>query len=107
MHRFRTAALCSFFLLLPLGCGSNDGGPLGVDEALDAGLVLQPYELCSDHSERHIPTFEDANLGAVIISALGIGVPEDLTCGLISGLTSLVGPYDPSMDQKVESLVGV
>ena len=37
-------------LLLPLGCGGSDGEPLGVDEPTDPRLILQPNELCSDHS---------------------------------------------------------
>ena len=82
-------------------------GPLGVGEPADSWLVLQPNELCSDHSERHIATFEDANLEAAIIGGLGIGAQEDLTCGLISELAVLVGPNGPLVDQKVENLVGV
>jgi hypothetical protein len=107
MRPVRTTALCGSLLLLPLGCGGNDGGPLGVDVPTDPGLVLHPDELCSDHSDRHIATFEDASLEAAIIGALGIGVQEDLTCGLISELAVLVGPDGPFMDQKVESLEGV
>ena len=87
--------------------GGNDDGPLGVDEPADPWLVLQPNELCSDHSERYIATFEDANLEAAVIGALGIGAQEDLTCGLISELEVLVGPNGPFMYQEIESLVGV
>ena len=47
-------------LLLPLGCGGNEGGPLDVDEP----LVLQPSDLCSDYSGSSVATFEDANLEA-------------------------------------------
>ena len=107
MRRVRTIALCGSWLLLPLGCGGNDDGPLGVDEPADPWLVLQPNELCSDHSERYIATFEDANLEAAVIGALGIGAQEDLTCGLISELEVLVGPNGPFMYQEIESLVGV
>ena len=56
-------------LLVPLACG-----------IIDPSRVLQPNELCSDHSEDAIVTFEDANLEA--------GVREDLTCGLLSGKTA-------------------
>jgi hypothetical protein len=107
MRPVRTTGLCGSLLLLPLGCGENDGGPLGVDVPTDPGLVLQPNELCSDHSDRHIATFEDATLEAAIIGALGIGVQEDLTCGLVSEVAVLVGPEGHLMDQKVESLEGV
>ena len=107
MRPVRAAGLCGSLLLLPLGCGGNDGGPLGVDVPTNPSLVLQPGELCSDHSDGHIATFEDATLEAAIIGTLGIGVQEDLTCGLISELAVLVGPDGLSMDQKVESLEGV
>ena len=90
MPPVRTTALCGSLLLLPLGCGANDVGPVGVDEPADSLLVLQPNELCSDHSEWHIATFEDANLEAAIIGGLGIGAQEDLTCGLIYELAVLV-----------------
>jgi len=89
-------------LFLPLGCGGNDGGPLGVDEP---ALVLQPSELCSDHSEHDIATFEDANLEARI--KVGVGFPyddldaESLTCAMVSALTNLQGPVG------IESLVGI
>ncbi len=45
-------------LLLPLGCD----GPTG----------LAPSELCSDHSDAAIATFEDANLEAAIRDALSV-----------------------------------
>ena len=107
MRPVRTTALCGSLLLLPLGCGGNDGGPLGVEEPTDPALILQPSELCSDHSDHYFATFEDALLEAAIVRALGIGAPEDLTCGLVSELAVLVGPNGLFMDQAVESLVGV
>ena len=107
MPPVRTTALCGSLLPLLLGCGANDVGPFGVDEPTDSWLILQPNELCSDHSEHHIATFEDANLEAAIIGGLGIGAQEDLSCGLISELAVLVGLNGPLMDQKVESLVGL
>ena len=82
-------------------------GPLGVEDPADPGLVLQPHELCSDHSEHHIATFEDANLEAAVMGALGIGAPEDLTCGLISELAVLAGPDGAFTDMAVGSLVGI
>ena len=82
-------------------------GPLGVEAPADPGLVLQPHELCSDHSEHHIATFEDANLEAAVMGALGIGAPEDLTCGLVSELAVLAGPDGAFTDMTVGSLVGI
>ena len=82
-------------------------GPLGVEDPADPGLVLQPHELCSDHSEHHIATFEDADLEAVVMGALGIGAPEDLTCGLVSELAVLAGPDGAFTDMAVGSLVGI
>ena len=105
--RWSKTALCGSLLLLPLGCGGNDVGPLGVEDPADPGLVLQPHELCSDHSEHHIATFEDANLEAAVMGALGIGAPEDLTCGLVSELAVLAGPDGAFTDIAVGSLVGI
>ncbi len=84
-------------LLLPLGCGDND-------EPTDppVPLVLEPSELCSDHSDAAIATFEDANLEAAIRAALSVGAQEDLTCGLISGLTEL-----DAASSGITSLVGI
>ena len=68
-------------LLVPLACG-----------IIDPSRVLQPNELCSDHSEDAIVTFEDANLEAGVredLEAFGeIGPRDDLTCGLLSGKTA-------------------
>ena len=54
-----------------------------------ARKVLQPTELCSDNPPTAIATFEDADLEAVVRTALSVSAREDLTCGLVSGLTRL------------------
>ncbi len=64
--------------------------------------VLQPSELCSDHSDAAIATFEDANLEAPIRAALSLGEQDDLTCGLVSGLTVL-----GARSAGIGSLVGI
>ena len=84
-------------LLLPLGCGGNDG-----PTDLAVPLVLKPSEFCSDHPDAAIATFEDANLEAAIRAALSVGAQEPLTCGLVSGLSVL----DASSD-GIESLAGI
>ena len=56
--------------------------------------VLQPSELCSDHPDTAIATFEDANLEARVRSALSVGEQDDLTCRLVSGLTRLDAESD-------------
>ena len=92
-------------LLLPLGCGDNDGptGPPAVPPAVPpVPLVLEPSEFCSDHPDAAVATFEDANLEAVIRAALSVGAQEDLTCGLISGLTELDARWS-----EITSLVGI
>ena len=71
-------------LLLALGCGGNDDR---TDP--NTALVLQPSELCSDQPDAAIATFVDADLEARVRSALSVGDQEDLTCGLVSGLTLL------------------
>jgi hypothetical protein len=104
---WRKTALYGSLLLLPLGCGGDEPGPLGVEDPTDPGLVLQPHELCSDHSHLHIAAFEDANLEAAVMGALGIGAPEGLTCGLVSELAVLTESGGAPADDAVESLVGI
>ena len=82
-------------LLLPLGCAPT--GPV-------VPLVLEPSELCSDHTDAAIATFEDATLEAAIRAALSVGAQEPLTCGLISGVTGLGGRAPPT---GITSLVGI
>ena len=55
----------------------------------EAQVRLLPTELCSDHSDAAIATFEDANLEARIRVELSVSAQEVLSCGLISGLTDL------------------
>ena len=64
--------------------------------------VLQPSELCSDYPDYAIATFEDANLERVIRAALLVGAQEDLTCGLVSGLSVL-----DAGSAGIESLAGI
>ena len=54
-----------------------------------ARKVLRPSELCSENPPTAIATFEDADLEAVVRTALSVSAREDLTCGLVSGLTRL------------------
>ena len=75
-------------VLLQPGCGIF--GP---------GTRLEPSELCSDHSDDAIPTFEDATLAEATLDAVNrseetpfLGsrvVHNDLTCDLVSWLTEL------------------
>jgi Leucine-rich repeat (LRR) protein len=51
--------------------------------------VLGPTEFCSDYSVLDIATFTDVNLEAAVISELGVGSANDLTCGLVTGMTQL------------------
>ena len=72
--------------------------------SLSAGeaQVLQPSQLCSDHLDAAIATFEDANLEVRVRAALSAGEQDDLTCGLISGLTAL-----DAQNAGIASLVGI
>ncbi len=84
-----------------------------------ARRVLQPSELCSDHSDASIATFEDADLEAAVRRALSVSAQEDLTCGLLAGLTGLAAsgagpvrtvtgsPRFPPATAPFESLVGI
>ena len=64
--------------------------------------VLQPSELCSDHSDAAITTFEDANLEVRVRDRLRVGTRDDLSCSLVSGLTEL-----EAQNAEIESLVGI
>jgi hypothetical protein len=84
-----------------------------------ARKVLQPSELCSDHSDAAIATFEDADLEEAVRAALSLSAREDLTCGLVSGLTRFSAsgstpvqvvsgtPRRPAPVDVFESLVGI
>ncbi len=67
-----------------------------------ARQVLQPGARCGDQPDAAIVTFEDANLEARIRSALSVGARQDLTCGLVSGLTRLDAGH-----AGIASLVGI
>ena len=68
----------------------------------DETPVLLPSELCADNPGGAIATFEDANLEAAVRAAVGVGAADDLTCDLLSGLTSLT-----ASDAGITSLVGI
>ena len=83
-------------LLLTLVLASPSAG-----EA-QARQVLQPSALCSDQPDAAIATFEDANLEARVRAALSVSPQQDLTCGLVSGLTRLEAER-----ARIASLVGI
>lgn len=64
--------------------------------------VLHPTELCRDHADASIVTFEDALLEARVRESLRLDEQHDLTCDLVSDLTALnVRPAG------IESLAGI
>jgi hypothetical protein len=81
-------------LLLPLGCG---GDPTGSGSA-----ALEPSELCSDHGNSAIATFEDPNMERAVRDWSGVGAQDDLTCGLVSGIDGI-----DMHDYGITSLVGI
>ena len=101
----RSRASRAASLLPPLGCGGDaeeiDGDGQIAQEPL-AITVKVPLVLCSDHTDEAIATFEDTNLEEAIRAALSVGAQEDLTCGLVSGLTNLT-----AQNAGIESLVGI
>ena len=64
--------------------------------------VLRPGELCGDHADAAIATFEDADLEVAIRAALSVGAQDDLTCGLVATLANLT-----AIDAGIVSMVGV
>lgn len=64
--------------------------------------VIHPTELCRDHADASIVTFEDALLEARVRESLRLDEQDDLTCDLVSDLTALnVRPAG------IESLAGI
>ncbi len=90
----------TFTVQVASGDGQTDTQQLTI--TVETPPVLQPSELCSDYPDYAIATFEDANLEAKIRTALSVGAQEDLTCGLISGLT-----YLTANNAGIASLVGI
>ena len=89
-------------VLLTMGCGILGPGP----------LRLEPGELCSDHSDDVIATFEDATLEAGIRTAppptyREFDAQDDLTCDRVSRMAVLqVNGVFPVTD-RIGSLVGI
>lgn len=72
------------------------------------GLVLEPSELCSDHSDSAVATFEDAGLREAIRAASGVGPQEPLTCGVLSAMTVLdASDWTGANYETIRSLVGL
>ncbi len=81
--------------------------------------VLKPDELCSDYPASATATFADADLESAVRAALSIGARENLTCGLVSGLTAFSSsgpgavryvsgsPQWPDPDRAFEDLTGM
>ena len=64
--------------------------------------VLHPTEICRDHADASIVTFEAALLEARVRESLRLDEQDDLTCDLVSDLTALnVRPAG------IESLAGI
>ena len=100
LNAARLVLVVASVLFLPLGCG-----------ILGPGNRLEPSELCSDHGDSAIATFEDPVLEARLVVHLQLGGSGDLTCDLVSGLTHLdIGHLDPGsgpIPEDLVSLVGI
>jgi len=96
-------------LVVPLVVASLATGLTQSLTAQDAGgtpevpRVLQVNELCSDHADAAIATFEDANLEAIVRAALGIGTQDALSCGLVTELMGTLG----AASAGIVSLMGI
>ena len=64
--------------------------------------VLQANDLCGGNLSTAIATFEDVNLEGVVRAALGIESADDLTCALVSGLTTIAAE-----NAGIVSLIGI
>ena len=74
----------------------------GGDDSTGTSRINEPGDLCSGRPAAAIATFEDANLEAAVRSALSVSAQSELTCGLVSGLTSL-----DAEQGGITSLVGI
>ena len=88
------ASVSSTGLAMSLDYGSatiiaTSGSASGTTSVVVGVPILEPHELCLDNPDYAIATVEDADLEAAIRIALSVGAGADLTCSLLSGLTSL------------------
>jgi internalin A len=81
---------------------SSDGQTASQELTIAVALVVQPSEQCSDYSDHAIVAFEDAALEDAVRLGLSLGVEEDLTCSLVSGLTMLDG-----RSRDIKSVAGI
>ena len=71
-------------------------------------LTVAGPPFCSSQPASAIPTFENATLAAAIRAALSVGAQDDLTCGLVSGLTVLDASFlDITSMAGVENLTNL
>ena len=85
-----------------ISSGDGQTAQRAISITVNTLVTLQPGELCSDHADYAIPTFEDENLDAAVGAALSVGTQEDLACGLLSGLMEF------SADGRgIQSLLGL
>ena len=87
----RVLPLMMSLFFLPLGCG-----------ILGPRTLLEPSELCSDHGNSAIATFEDPNLERAVREWSGVDARNDLTCGRVSGFEGI-----GLADYGITSLVGI
>ena len=91
---------------------SGDGQTAQQTLSISVGMILQPSELCSDHFEHDIATFEDAFLGPAVGAEIFGGYgwqnnpEENLTCGLVSMLTDW-NNYTGGRFAEITSLAGI
>lgn len=96
-----TAETRNFTVQVASGDGQSTRQALSI--RVSGTAILQPRDLCSEGaSPTDIATFEDGNLVAAVRSTLGLGATDDLTCGLLSGLTNFSAP-----SAGIMSLVGI
>ena len=101
-RRFALAVVISN--LFVIGCGPS------YTAEIVSRYVLEPDELCVDHPDQAVASFEDANLEAAVRRQLSLELHEDLTCGLVSGLHVLVAGAPtptPGENPGISSLVGI
>jgi len=81
---------------------SGDGQTASRELTITVAPVLEPAEQCSEYPDYAVAAFEDRALSTAIATALSVSEPEDLTCGLVAGLTEF-----SANEARIRTLVGL
>jgi internalin A len=103
-----TPGLATFTVGVTSGDGQSATRELTIDVTAPPLPALMPGESCTGEPATREATFADANLDAEVRAALGLGVNDDLRCGGLAGLSSLVADSSAIADLTgIQNLTGL